>query len=71
MFLISGNSPGVSGGVGVGRARPAWGPPGSLLENTVPKGQLLTNRLTTVWTSCCPFPCSVLEKNVADHSLCV
>lgn len=35
------------------------------------KGQLLTNRLTSVWRSLCPLPCIVLKKNVAYHSLCL
>lgn len=39
-------------------------------EALPPKGQLLTNRLTSVWRPLCPLPCIVLKKNVAHHSLC-
>lgn len=57
--------------IGDRRARPAWKLIHVETESTVPKGQLLTNRLTAVWRFCHPFPCIVLEKNVADHSTCL
>lgn len=52
----------------MGQASPGWKLIHCEMESTLRKGQVLTNRLTAVWGSCCPFLCIVLEKNVADHS---
>lgn len=55
----------------MGRGSPARRLLPGQMESTVLIGQLLTNGLTAVWKSRCPFPCIVLEKNVTDHSLCL